>query len=134
MFTQSGFEVLTPRDQVIPPGLSQGLRLKAKTLVMLAGHVGLTASGKPADGFEAQLEQTFENIRGTLRAGGLSFVDVVRLTYFIVGYEPGMLRILQAARDRYVNTEAPPASTLVGVSALALPGLLVEIDGIAVAD
>jgi enamine deaminase RidA (YjgF/YER057c/UK114 family) len=49
-----------------------------------------------------------------------------------VNYHAGLLPVFRSVRDRFINLQRPPASTLIGVAALALPGLLVEIDAIAV--
>jgi enamine deaminase RidA (YjgF/YER057c/UK114 family) len=56
--------------------------------------------------------------------------QVVKLTYYIL--DIGDLAVVRAVRDRYVNAEAPPASTLVQVSALVSPAFRVEIDAMAV--
>ena len=43
-----------------------------------------------------------------------------------------VLKMIRGVRDRYINLEKPPASTLLGVAALAFPGLLVEVEAVAV--
>jgi len=55
-----------------------------------------------------------------------------RLTYYIVNYQLGHLQAIRSVRDRFINLEKPPASTLIGVATLALPNFLVEVDAIAV--
>jgi 2-iminobutanoate/2-iminopropanoate deaminase len=113
------------------PGISQAVRVRKGQLVFLSGHVPYTPSGTLPEGFSAQLEQVFANLETTLAASGCSFDDVARLTVYILDYEPGMLADFRTVRDRFVNTRLPPASALVGVSALFQPGVLVEIDAIA---
>jgi 2-iminobutanoate/2-iminopropanoate deaminase len=54
------------------------------------------------------------------------------LTYYIVNYQPSHLQVIRSVRDRFIDLEKPPASTLIGVAALALPTFLVEVDAIAV--
>ncbi len=115
------------------PGISQAVRVRKGELVFLSGHVPYTASGTLAEGLSAQLDQVFANLGATLSASGCSFEDVARLTIYILDYQPSMLAEIRAVRDRFINTSAPPASALIGVSALFQPGVLVEIDAIAVA-
>jgi len=43
----------------------------------------------------------------------------------------GHLPIFREVRDRFVNTAAPPAGTVVGVTSLAVEGALIEIEAIA---
>ena len=45
--------------------------------------------------------------------------------------DPAAIPKMRAIRDRYVNVEKPPASTLVVVSRLARPGWLIEIEAVA---
>ena len=69
-----------------------------------------------------------------LEPAGLSYViesDVVKINNFLVGIE-GNMAAFREVRDRYLNTKAPPASTTIGVPALARPGGLFEIEAIAV--
>jgi enamine deaminase RidA (YjgF/YER057c/UK114 family) len=49
-----------------------------------------------------------------------------------VNYKPEDRPIIMAARQRYLPADNPPASTLVGVQALAQPDFLIEIEAIAV--
>ncbi len=114
------------------PGLSQAVRVRSGQLVFLSGHVPYTTSGTLPKGLAAQLEQVFANLGTTLAASGCSFDDVARMTVYILDYAPSMLAEFRAVRDRFINTDKPPASALVGVSALFQPGVLVEIDAIAV--
>ncbi|MDQ8706944.1 Rid family hydrolase [Streptomyces sp. LHD-70] len=82
-------------------------------------------TGDPA----AQARQVFRNMRGCLAAAGLTFDDVIKLTYYVtdIAHVPQVL----AVRDEFVSTERPPASTVVQVVALYRPDLLLEIDALA---
>lgn len=81
----------------------------------------------------AQTEQVFANLGIALAAAGATFADVVKLTTYVVDYTPAARPLVAAIRSRYFPT-LPPASTLVGISALALPGWLIEIEAIAMLD
>jgi 2-iminobutanoate/2-iminopropanoate deaminase len=102
-------------------------------LLLLSGLLSTNSEGAIiGDSLDSQLVQIFENIAGTLKAAGTDFHSVARLTYYVVNYQPSNLQVIRSVRDRFVNLERPPASTLIGVAALALPKFLVEVDTIAV--
>jgi enamine deaminase RidA (YjgF/YER057c/UK114 family) len=66
-----------------------------------------------------------------LKGAGARWSDVVKINNYLVGIETNM-GAFREVRDRYLNTQAPPASTTIGVPALARPGGLFEIEAIAV--
>ena len=108
------------------------------------GHAGLyggpgvgDASGKlVGEGdFEAQVEQVFKNLKLALEAAGATMADIVKLnTYLVAEVSQDDLPKMRAVRDRYMNKDKPPASTLVVVSRLARPGWLIEIEAVAAID
>jgi enamine deaminase RidA (YjgF/YER057c/UK114 family) len=59
---------------------------------------------------------------------------VVKVTYFVVDLKPEHVAVLREVRKKYLDATSPPASTLLGVSALAVADWLVEIDVVAVAE
>ena len=69
------------------------------------------------------------NLKTALAAVGASFEDVVKLNNYLVDI-PANLPIYREVRDRYVNTAQPPASTTVGVPALARDKALFEVEAI----
>ena len=61
--------------------------------------------------------------------------DIVKLnTYLVAEVSQDDLPKMRTIRDRYLNKEKPPASTLVVVSRLARPGWLIEIEAVAAID
>jgi len=74
------------------------------------------------------------NLGRALAAVGASYADVVKITTYVVDYKPEHRAIVGQARAPFFANGTPPASTLVGVAALALPEWLVEIEAIAVVD
>ena len=69
---------------------------------------------------------------GALAGAGAAFTDVVKLNVYVVGYQPEHRALLQSVREKHVVKDKPPASTLIGVQALARPEFLVEIEAVAV--
>jgi reactive intermediate/imine deaminase len=99
-------------------------------LLFLSGIVPVDAEGKlvgEGDVVE-QTRQVFRNMELVLSAGGCGFADVVKVTIFLLDVD-------DRARINPVRQEvfgaARPASTLVAVSALAVPGALLEIEAVA---
>jgi enamine deaminase RidA (YjgF/YER057c/UK114 family) len=56
----------------------------------------------------------------------------VKTNLYVVGLKPEHVPILREVRSRYVDAQRPPASTLVGVTALVGADLLIEIEAVAV--
>jgi 2-iminobutanoate/2-iminopropanoate deaminase len=75
-----------------------------------------------------QTEQVLDNVAAVLRAAGAGFEDVVRVGVFL--RDIADRERINSVRRRYFG-DARPASTLVEVSALAVPGALVEIEAVA---
>lgn len=100
--------------------------------VYIAGQLGLDAEGKlagAAGDFRAQVSQAFENLKAALAAVGAEMSNIVKINNYIVDIDKN-IGAFREIRDRYLKTEAPPASTAVGVPGLAVPGALFEIEAI----
>ena len=123
---------LSPDTLPRPFGYSHVVDVPASRIVFLSGQVPLDAAGTlVGEGdFAAQVRQVFENLTAALTAADASWSDVVKLDYFV--RDVGEVAALRATRDEYVNTEQPPASTLVEVSRLFRDDVLVEIEAVAV--
>src|SRR5213596_1888723 len=90
---------------------------------------GQTASLPPVADFDAQARDVFASIEKTLKAQGGSLKDIVTMTVFITDARNGDRFV---AIRKEIFKECFPASALITVSGLAVPGLLVEVQGIAV--
>jgi enamine deaminase RidA (YjgF/YER057c/UK114 family) len=58
--------------------------------------------------------------------------DVVKLNYYVVNLKPDQLPVIREVRNKYFSPEHLPASTLVGVTALAREDFMIEIEAVAV--
>ena len=130
-------EFFSPATLPPPVGYSHVATVNKGTLIYLAGQVSSDASGKLVGegNFEAQAEQVFANVKIAVEAAGGTMADIVKMNIYLVA-EVGQDEVpkMRAIRDRYVNKEKPPASTLVVVTRLARPGWLLEIEAIAALD
>ena len=130
-------EIFSPATLPPPTGYSHVAKVSKGTLVYIAGQVSSDASGKLVGegNFEAQVEQVFKNLKLALEAAGATMADIVKMnTYLVAEVSQDDLPKMRAIRDRHLNKEKPPASTLVVVSRLARPGWLIEIEVVAAID
>ena len=81
--------------------------------------------------FREQTERTFFNIKTIVDAAGGKMKDVLKLTIFTTQMDSQ--NILNEITAKYFGHDSPPARTLVGVTTLAHPGMLIEIEGVAAA-
>jgi len=126
---------LNPEGMYQPAGYRQVVTAEGGKTVYLAGQAGLGADGSMPETLAEQAELTYENIRRALAAVGGSPSDVVRITVHIVGLGQGTDPApVYEAQGQFFPADAKPASTILGISGLALPGLLVEVDVIALVD
>ena len=130
-------EYLVPSGSPQVKGYSQVVKINKGTLVYLAGQTPNDVSDNVVGegDFGAQCEQVFRNIKTAVEAAGGTMADLIKINnYVVASVDPAELAKFRIARDRYVNTKAPPASTLVYVSRLARPGWLIEIEAVAAID
>lgn len=101
-------------------------------LVFVGGQYASDHTGAPVAGdFAAQVELAFDRLRSALDAVGLGYEHVVRLGTFIVDHDLAKLEALGKALHARFGDRLP-AQTLSGVASLALPGMLFEVDAVAV--
>jgi 2-iminobutanoate/2-iminopropanoate deaminase len=101
----------------------------AGPFLFTSGQIGVDpASGKVAEGLEAQTEQVLKNLADVLTAGGLGMDDVVKTTVFLTTAED--FAAMNTIYRSHFSEPFPTRSTVV-VAALARPGLVVEIEAIA---
>jgi enamine deaminase RidA (YjgF/YER057c/UK114 family) len=126
---------LQPEGLAKPRGYSHVVTARG-TQVFIAGQVAFDAEGQVvgAGDLRAQTEQVFKNLQRALAAAGARIEDLVKTTIFIVDYKPADRAVIAEVRSRFYGNAEPPASTLVGVQALVVPELMIEVEAIAVID
>lgn len=94
-------------------------------VLVISGQVGARPDGTiPADPLE-QFDLVLENIGRNLRAAGMDFADVFKISYFLVG-EIDLPRVREKMRERFGGRA--PCSTLLYVAGLASPAYRVEME------
>lgn len=118
------------------PRYSHTVVATGKQTVYIAGQVAVDEKGALVGGADLaeQTKQAMKNVGLALAAAGAGYSDIVKLTTYVVNYQPEHRTIVGGARATFFGDGKPPASTLVGVTALALPEWLVEIEAVAVID
>ena len=127
-------QFINPTEIAAPRGYTHVVVAKPGRIVYIAGQVALDSQGQlvgPGD-MRAQLTQVMKNLNAALGAAGASWKDVVKVNWYFVNYKPDLLPMIREVRDQFINTEHPPASTLVGVAALAREDFLVEVEAVVV--
>ena len=128
-------DIYNPESMAKPLGLyCHVARSKADEYVYIAGQVSLDRAGKVVgqNDFEAQLRQTYENLRAALESAGAGFGNVVKYTTYLTRKQD--LPEYRAVRNElyeelYADGNYPP-NTLLVVDGLVNDDLLVEIEAI----
>ena len=129
-----------PKQHLNPPtlnpanGYTHVVTATGGTTVYVSGQVSVNEKAEVVGkgDFRAQVERTFDNLKAALAAAGATLKDVVKVTYFVVDLKPDLVPVIREIRKTYLDPTHPPASSLVGVAALAVPDWLVEIEAVAV--
>ena len=98
--------------------------------IWVSGQVGLGADGRPAEGMAAQARLAFGALHAVLAEAGATLGDVVDLATFHTDLR-GEMRAFSAVKDEFFSSNYP-SWTAVGVTQLAVDGLVVEVRAIAV--
>jgi enamine deaminase RidA (YjgF/YER057c/UK114 family) len=129
-------EFVNPNDLSRPVGYTHVVAATGGRTVWISGQISTDTNGDLVGqgDLRAQTVQVFENLRAALTAAHATFDDVVKMNIYVVNYKPEDRAVVREVRSRYLSAESPPASTLVGVTALAIDGLMIEIEVTAVVE
>ena len=94
-----------------------------------AGQTGRDLDGRIGEGIEEQADLAMRNLYNIVVEAGMSSEDVIKMTIYYL--DPIHLPTIIAARNRYFGDDFRPASTAVGISALANEAYLVEVELVA---
>jgi enamine deaminase RidA (YjgF/YER057c/UK114 family) len=122
-------ELLNPDGLPASPAYTQVVVARGARMIYVSGQV----ASRAGDDFVAQARAVHANLGIALEAAGARPSDVAKLTTYVVDYRPELRPAIGAAREALFGDHRP-ASTLVGVAALAQPEFLIEVEAIAVLD
>lgn len=122
---------IDPSNLSTPRGYTHVVEAQPGRTLYISGQIAIDSEGKLVGGSDirAQTRQVFENLKAALAAAGAGFEHVVKITVFMK--DVSQLQAFREVRDSYI-TGKPPASSLVQISQLVLPELLIEVEAIAV--
>jgi reactive intermediate/imine deaminase len=105
--------------------------VRAGGLVFVSGCVPVDAEGCLVGGDDvvAQTRQVFRNLEAVLAAAGATFADIAKVTVYLTNVDDR--QEINPVRQEFFGS-ARPASTLVEVRRLAVPGARVEVEAVAV--
>lgn len=126
-------KLVNPPGVFKPWGYHHAVTVEGPTrLVFISGQVARDYDGQLIKGdLAAQARQANRNLMAVLAGAGATAADVVKLTTFVVHLRPENRKTVLDIRDEFFGRESLPASSLIGVEALAEAEMLVEIEAIA---
>jgi enamine deaminase RidA (YjgF/YER057c/UK114 family) len=127
-------QLINPPELHPAPGYSHIAIGKGQRLVCFAGQVALAPDFSIIGGEDlgAQTRAAMKNLESALNAVGASWDDIVRRTIYTLA--PTEVATISEAIESVTGSSEHPAQTIVGVTGLALPGLLIEIEATALLD
>ena len=118
-----------PKKVIYPPGAKAGGNFSPGILadgtLYVSGNLGIAANGKIPDTFEAEVQQSLDNIDAVLKAGGMSRDDVVSVQVYLT--DLNNFQAMNKVYHEFFPTD-PPARSTVAVAALVVPNALLEIE------
>lgn len=120
------------RREIVPPGM-ENIRSRFQyapgvlvgNTLYVAGQLGRDENLNVITDPEAQMTRAFENLGKVLAAAGASFDDIVDLQTFHTDMRD--LALFMQVKNRFFSPDRVPAWTGIGVTSLAMPGLICEI-------
>jgi enamine deaminase RidA (YjgF/YER057c/UK114 family) len=134
LIAAADLEFMNPDGLFKPSTFTQVVVADGETTIYVSGQTARDDKGNivAVGDVRKQAEKVFDNLRVAVEAAGGSMKDVAKITTFVVDLKPDdRLWIGELVKKSFPR---PPAHTLVGISALAAPELLIEIEAIAVLD
>ncbi|MEV6392981.1 RidA family protein [Nocardia xishanensis] len=126
---------VNPMTWSVELGFSQGELVSGNTRTLYcSGQTAMSGDGKPQhDGdMAAQLALSLDNLEAVLGEAGMSLANLVRLNVYTTDVDL-LFQHYGVLASRLGASEVAPATTMLGVTRLAIPGQMVELEGTAVA-
>ncbi|HCA80077.1 MAG TPA: RidA family protein [Bacteroidetes bacterium] len=120
--------------QSLAHGFSQAVSSGPGRTVYISGQTAWNAEREIVGGndLERQTHEAFRNLKTAIEEARGTIDDIVAIRIYVVNYDSKAGSIVGKVLRQYFNAPKPPASTWVGVQALASPDFLIEIEAVAV--
>lgn len=125
-------QYIDPPSLTHPTGYTQVVVAPDGRTVYVAGQNATDSAGQVVGGtdFQAQAAAAYTNLQRALASVGGSLKDIVKTTTFLT--DARQIPLLRPVRTRFLDATHPPANTLVIISSLARPNLLIEVEAVAI--
>jgi enamine deaminase RidA (YjgF/YER057c/UK114 family) len=124
---------INPGEVAAPTGYTHVVSVEGpQKILYVSGQVSKNQKGEIVGrgDLEAQTRQVYSNLLAILKSQGASFKNVVKVNTYSTN--PEKVDVIRKVRTEFITGDEPPASTFVGVTALADPAFLVEIEAVAI--
>ena len=127
---------INPPGSPTPKNYHHVVSVEGGRTIYFAGQIAFDAHRNIVGGNDiiAQTHQALINLKRNVEAAGASMTDMVKITTYVVNYDPRHLQGIIDAIGEYFPAGHQPTNTMIGVECLSVEGLLIEIEGIAVTD
>jgi enamine deaminase RidA (YjgF/YER057c/UK114 family) len=117
-------------------GFSQVIVASGRKIAFISGQTAWDVRKKIVGGNSLleQARQALRNIQAAIEATAGTLKDIVSLRIYIVNYQPENAEAISIVLREFFSSTNPPATTWIGVSALAVPEFLIEIEATAMFD
>lgn len=125
---------VNPAPWSLDLGFNQGELVRgAQRTLYISGQTAMSAEGRPlhAGDVAAQLTLAVENLESVLAAAGMSLANLVRLNVYTTDVD-ALFPHYGVLAGRLAEAGVAPTTTMLGVTRLAIPGQVVELEGTAV--
>jgi len=132
------------KEYVNPDSLFPSVQHRFSQVIVASGRKIAFISGQTAwdvrkkivggNSLLEQARQALRNIQAAIEATGGTLKDIVSLRIYIVNYQPENAEAISIVLREFFSSTNPPATTWIGVSALAVPEFLIEIEATAMFD
>jgi 2-iminobutanoate/2-iminopropanoate deaminase len=127
-------QFINPAGLAVPKGYSHVAKIDVGNswMLIISGQVALDSSGMliGKDNLVQQTEQVFKNIQTAVIQCGGTMEHIVKLGYFMLDVK--QVQEVREVRNKFINVQQPPASTLVQVNKLFREDILIEVEATAV--
>lgn len=127
---------INPETLLQPRGYTHVVTVSAPgRIIFISGQVAVDKDGKlvGSGDLKTQVRQAAANLKLALEGAGATPADIVKTNTYIVNYKPSDYAAMREARTSlFPDGTKAPASTLIGVTSLAVEGLMVEMEAIAI--
>lgn len=125
---------MNPGGLAVPKGYSHAVKVDLGTcyMLLLSGQIALDSKGEVTGKGDLgkQTEQVFRNIKTIVEAAGGTMDHLVKIGVYLT--DVSQVQAFRDTRNKFINAQYPPTSTLVQVSKLIRDDLLVEVEATAI--